>query len=333
MNKVYKIFVFMILLGPLSLFAQSIIGLEGLTMTISPDAPSPGGTVNFRIENYAIDLPGSDVVWYVGGIQKARGIGLTKFSTKVGALGSSNRITVIINTPEGGQLTKEVVLRPAFVDLLWQADSHTPRLYLGKALPTTKNAVTFYANPYLYQGGGRIDPSRLRYNWSLDFDDMPGESGIGRNNFKTKNVDLVGQTELKLRVSTLDGAVAAENRISLPPIDPLVLVYRVNDLSGTETHPLPANINMLGDEVRLRAEGYFFPESHLSKPGLSYKWTMNGKSAITDSTSPEILTIRRGDNVSGTAKIAVSVSDPFDTFITATRSYLISVGESGSTFQ
>ena len=90
---------------------------------------------------------------------------------------------------------------------------------------------------------------------------------------------------------------------------------------------------MLGDEVRLRAEGYFFPESHLSKPGLSYKWTMNGKSAITDSTSPEILTIRRGDNVSGTAKIAVSVSDPFDPFITATRSYLISVGESGSTFQ
>lgn len=337
MKYTLKIFLLLILISPFYVHSQTLPGLSGLSLNISPDAPNPGENVNFEVVDYQIDLPTSDVTWFVNGTQKARGVGLTKFSTQMGTLGSANNIKVVIITRDGVNLTKEVLLRPATVDMLWQADSYTPTLYRGKALPTTKNKVTVFANPYIYQGGNRVDLSKLRYDWTLNFETMPADSGVGKSTFRTKIVDIVGETSISLKVSTLDGSVQARNRLVIQPNDPFVLVYKLDDLMGEETHPTANEISLDGDEVRLRAEGYYYPESHIINPGLSYRWTMNGNSISADPTNPKIITIRKGGATSGVAKIGVSIIDPFDSFIKASRSFLVNIGSSassgGGTFQ
>ena len=217
------------------------------------------------------------------------------------------------------------------MDVVWEADSAVPLFYKGKPLPSTKNDVKFYAIPQFLQGGKRIDPAALRYSWSLDFENQPRASGIGKSTFGTKIVDLIGNTELNLVVSTQDGSMRATTHVQVSPASPLVLVYNLDPLMGTNlSKPLPGNLRLEDEEATFYAADFFFPKSHKKSPGLSYIWSINGKSAVTSEESPNTLTVRSESGASGQSRITIFVRDPFDSFITAVANFMVEFGSTGS---
>lgn len=308
--------------------AQGMPGSDGLNMQVSPSAPAPNSQVSFALTNYSINLQTSDIRWLVNGKQASRGAGFTSFTTVTGAPGSVLTISVIVTTTDGQTLTKEITLRPALLDLIWQADSAVPPLYRGKALPTTKNLVKFVAIPHFVNAGVEIDQSKLVYQWSLEFDPTPTGSGLGKNTFSTKIVDLIGETRVGVKVSTLDGSIVASKSLAVSPFNPLVSLVRIDDLEGPDlAHPLSGNYDLTGPEVTLRTVGYYFPKSHVTKPGLKYSFAVNGKPAMASEVAPALLTLRQGPGTgSGQAALSAAINDSFDSMISAVRSITLTFG-------
>ena len=307
--------------------AQGTAGTDGLNLQVSPPAPAPNSQVHFTLTNYSIDLPTSDIRWLVNGKQVSRGAGFASFTTQTGVPGSVLTVSVIVTTKDGQTLSKEITLRPSLLDLVWQADSAVPPLYRGKALPTTKNLVKFVAIPHFIQNGVEINPAKLVYQWSLEFDPSPTGSGLGKNTFSTKIVDLIGETRVGVKVSTLDGSIAASKNMAVSPNSPLASIVRVDDLEGPDlAHPLSGNYKLTNPEITLRAFGYYFPKIHIVNPGLKYSFAVNGKPAITTDSTPELLTLRQENNVSGQAALSVSINDAFDNLISAVRGLNITFG-------
>lgn len=327
---IFSLLALLVIYGGLARFAQAqglpTLG-DNLDLAVSPSAPGPDSPVSLSLTDYSIDLQTADIRWLVNGKLAARGSGQNVFETRTGPAGALTTITAIVITKDGQTLTKTLSLRPALLDLLWQADSAVPPLYRGKALPTTKNLVQFLALPHFMNGGREFDPSKLLYQWSLDFDPVPGASGLGRDSFKTQIVDLIGETRVSVKVSNLDGTMAASKSITVSPVNPLVTLVRLNDLEGPDLdHPLSGNYQLDAPEITLRALGYYFPQSHLGKPGLLYRFDLNGRPATTTGGTPQLLTLRHENNLSGQARLSVAIGDPFDNMISAAQNLLIDFG-------
>ena len=331
--RTFLVIAFLLISSPVS-HAQNITeDLGDLEITVSPEAPEPFGQVNFRMADYSIDLSSTDIRWLVNGRELARGVGLVQFSTKVGALGQLTTVVVRVSTKNGLSLSKEIRIRPASVDLIWQADSSVPIFYKGKALPSTKNELTIFAVPHILVGGKRVDPSQLRYSWSLDFDTQPYLSGVGKSTLVTKIVDLIGQTDISVDVSTLDNKSRAHGHISISPFNTRALIYELDPLTGVNlTQPILGTLTLSDQETTLYASDFFFPKSHKKKEGLFYQWSLNGKGAIANDKNPNTLTIRQEGANTGSARVSVSVSDPFDSLIKAVQNFMVEFGSTG-TFQ
>ena len=313
----------LLLIGSSCAFAQTNLVPTELEVTISPESPEPYSKVTFRIENYAVDLSSSDIRWFVGGKQAARGVGLVEFSTETLGLGELSRVSVSAVTRDGVTLEKTLSIRPATVDLIWQADSFVHPFYRGKALPSTKDKVNVYAIPHFLDGGRRVDPSLLRYSWSLDFDTKPAASGVGKSSFTTNIRDLIGESRIILEVATVDGRIRAHGSISIAPENTRALVYVLDPLRGVNfNEPIRDRLVLSEEEATLYVQDFFFPKSH----DLSYRWSINGKSVPSSSGSPNTLTVRQSGESSGEARISVSVADPFDTLITAAKSFIVEFG-------
>ncbi len=324
---VFSLFCLALLWGAGTVAAQTSLGTENLQLTATPAAPGPNATVRFRVTDYSINLKTADIRWYTGNVLSNRGVGMTEWITKTGGLGSSLSVSVIVTTESGETLTKSIVLRPAKIDLFWQADSDVPFFYPGKGLPTTKNNVRIIALPHFEENGQTLDPSSLIYTWSLDFDPSPQASGVGKNIFATKIKDVLGDTTVSVKVSNSDGTVSATKNITIVPQAARVALFVDDPLAGPDfDHPLGNIFSLSGDEVRIRMVGYFFPKTHTSNPGLRYQWSLNGKATVADAKSPDTLTLRREADTAGQALIAASITDSFDSFISAAKSLTISFG-------
>lgn len=300
-----------------------------LNLNVSPAAPGPNSPVHLSVVDYLIDLQTSDVRWSVNGKIASQGAGFTDFNTETGGPGTVTNVSVVVTTANGQTLTKQVILRPVLLDLLWQADSSVPPLYRGKALPTTQNLVQFVAVPHFVLGGQDIDPAKLIYKWNENFDTVPRSSGVGRNTYSTKIVDLIGETNISVTVSTLDGSIVASKSLAISPSNALIRLVRVDGLAGPDqNNPIGSAYQLTDPEITLRAEGFYFPTSHVNKPGLTYRFGLNGKAAVTNDNAPALLTLRNDGTVSGLANISAQISDPFDNMISAVQNLSLSFGSS-----
>jgi len=320
----------------LFLVSTSLVSAQGLDfnqnfeVSVGPPEPGPNTPVTIRIENYSLDLSKSDIAWYLDGKLVARGSGEKSFKWTTGALGKRQEVIFVVTTLDGKQYSKKYIFTPAQVDLFWQADSYIPPFYDGKALASSEAQVTVTAMPIFMPSGKRLDPAKLYYEWQINFEKVPGQSGIGRGSLPLKISSIFGETVVSVRVSTIDGAVAARSNITIIPTRPIVMVYRNDPLAGFDyDHPIGNSFSLTAPEVSLEAVGFFFSRSHTEKPGLSYTWTVGGKRAVVNEATPSSLTLRQ-ESGAGKASVAVGIQDPFDSLLSATKNFLVEFSGIGS---
>lgn len=76
---------------------DSYVSQTAVSLSLSPEHPSPGNSVHIEAKSALFDLPSSDMIWYVDGHVVAEGAGLASRDVVAGSAGSETSIRVIVS--------------------------------------------------------------------------------------------------------------------------------------------------------------------------------------------------------------------------------------------
>lgn len=291
-------------------FDPSQIQLQNeLVATLSPEVPAPGEKLEIRITSYSFDINRAAIVWRLNGKTVKQGMGETSLQMTAGKAGARDVISITAVTPDGQTASKTLTIRPAEVDILWEADSYVPAWYRGKALAGSESNIIFTALPLFYSSRGeKISPSELVYEWEIDHKRQPNSSGFGRYQLKTRGPQLFIPMLVEVSVSDMDGNISARKTIQVSGEKPKVIIYQGRPTEGVSANSsIRKELVMATEEESLVAEPYFFSASNLG--GLSYSWQMNG-AGVKTTKKPDTLTVRNSNGESGESRISVFIKNP-----------------------
>lgn len=279
-----------------------------LSATLQPADPGAGETVAISLTSFATNLTASTITWTVNGKQLKKGIGETDAKITVGAAGSRTTVSISVSSPAGDTTQKTLTFLPQELSIAWEAQSYTPPLYRGKALPGPGGIVRVVALPeFKNENGVTINPRDLVYRWQQSFEDIPGGSGKGVQTANIKT-NVLGTTKISVDVRTTDGALRAKKTIEIETVQPRILFYEDRPLLGTQYNATIGSTLILSkSETTVRAEPFFF-SNPIEK--VLFSWMVNESAGTPDRINPQVITLRHEEGVRGSAQVQTNVSAP-----------------------
>ena len=337
-NKLEKIFIIALSLflifafkahGQIPSAAQNDIANSAEIKTVPP-LPSANENVYAEVESFSFDLNSSEIIWALDGVIKDKGVGKKSFLFKTGDIGSVSLIKAIIKTKDGKTIEKTLVVRPAGVDLVWEADSYVPPFYKGKALYGYQGLITVIAVPNIIGSNGvKINPNNLTYKWIKDSKVLGGVSGYGKNKFSFSQSVLSHSPEIEVEVMSSDKKIKASGSIVLEPIEPKVVIYENNPLYGIiYEKALEGEFKLNGSEITLTAMPYFFSKDDAGGQKIKYDWNMNGRN-INSNQNAKQTTFRNAQNTKGSTRISVDLQNDNRELQSARTDVLLNFGGAG----
>lgn len=265
-----------------------------------PEEPLPGQFVSAKLISYQFDIDRSQIEWILDGKTINKGLGKKTAEFVLPSLGKEAILTVNIITPNNASISKVKKFSGSDLDFLWQAETSVPAGYKGKALAEKKSFVKIVAMPSLYVNSTPVSRSNLIYEWTLDYKNMPNDSGANKNTFLLK-LDNVGDYVVGLKVSSLDRKSSAQKFLHLSAGGSLAetVLYNDDPMEGPfYEKALGYNFAMKGKNINIRAEPYYFNKQ---KGETAYFWNMNGR-PIKAGRKPNTISLVSGEG-SGSARI------------------------------
>src|SRR3990167_8628762 len=197
-----------------------------LNIKTTPKNPAPNQKVTASLDFHITDLKKAEISWYLNGKLIEKRIGKTSFEFEMGKVGSISVVSVVIDAFEGEIFQKEIVIRPASVDLVANAETYTPPFYKGRSLYTQKSNVRITAIPeFINSAGQKVSSNNLVYKWQQGNSVLGEQSGVGRSSITIAGQTITRPLNIKVEVSTLDDSVKAEGTILVQRGETEVLVY------------------------------------------------------------------------------------------------------------
>lgn len=311
--------------------AQTLQPLGGqtsnLAVRVSPQNPGPNQSVRINIESYATDLDRAEISWFLNNKPTEKNAGQKSFSFRTSQPGSLSSVLIVVRTPDGEVLQHVINIRPATVDLLWEAESYTPPFYRGKALYPYQGTVRVVAVPNIVtENGGTLNPKNLVYNWKVDGNPVTSVSGYGKNFISFIGSIPLKPTTVSVEVSSMDQTYVAEGKTVLSPVQPGVVFYEDDPLAGIlYNKALTRNVPLANEEIKIAAIPYFVGVSKRDADNLKYDWQINNQS-ILDSSDQSSLAFRQEKGTAGSSAISLQVSNSAKIFQFAQNSLLLSFG-------
>ncbi len=316
-----------VLLAPL---AHAQTGLEReLSLTLSPEYPAPGDTVQLSIETFALDLNRSVVVWYVNDTEIARGVGIAESSIQVGAAGTETTVKVVAEDEAGILGSASATIRPSQVDLLWEAAAYAPPFYKGRTLPGSDSPIRAQALARFRTTNGTLVPeSNIIYTWYRN--GSVATSGRGKSAVTLPGPGLFGSDTIRVTLASVDGSFTGAASTRITSTDPFAMLYENHPLFGILFHrSLEAGANTLETEQKVTAIPYFSNILTPLDPSLNYEWEVNGERIQPDPREPQTLTIATG-GYQGPVDIALSIMSSRDIAMRAAGNWRLTFGSGDS---
>ncbi len=307
--------------APLPLFAAFLPTINTpLDIGLSPSSPRAGDVVTVSVEN--ILAPGNTLfTWRVNGAVVDQGIGVTETTITAGRIGSAT--TVSVSASENGipKGEKTLTLRPAEVDIVWEAHTYVPPFYEGLPLPNPDSTITLLAVPYIIQNGTRVPADDLIYTWHINNHQAPEVVGYGRSSITITPPQFLNQFSVSVSAKTRAGDVVARRDVRITPQRPSVVVYERAPLLGFRfDRAVGESFNLTEEEATFSA----FPLYANTPLKAQYEWELNGVPVLETGSNSREITFRR----QGEGRGAHSVSFSFETlgalFERASTNFLIS---------
>lgn len=336
-HKKVAIFSFLVILSilfvPTTLRAQIIPEINSvLVPTVVPADPGPREDVSIRIKSYSLDLNNATISWFINETLQSQGIGQTSFSFTTGNLGSASVVDIVVETA-GEVKAEQVIIRPADLDLLWQAHSFTHPFYSGRALPAIGGLISVAAIPnFVDESGARIPSSELSYTWSVDGSVVERVSGRGRSTITASQTKPTDRLVVSVRAETPSGLLSKETRLVIPIVSPEIVLYENNPLLGPLFNTAITNTFSLREtETRFIAYPFFMSLSNRNDEHITYTWQLDN-TPIELGDDRGSITVRQSGSEVGEAAIGVVVENTRDIFQKGNAAFSILFGASAPSF-
>lgn len=296
-----------ILVGsPAFVFAQAVP--DPVEYMVAPEAPGPNQQVLIEAQGVGQLLGNSTITWTNNGKVVQSGAGLSSYTFTTGALGTRTIIGISINSSQG-TFTQTFTFAPGLINLVWEAGTTVPAFYRGKALWSAGSPLTVVALPVVYSGATRVAASALSYQWSLNDEPQQSASGLGRNTFSFVGDQLTNSEDIT--VDAYYGATkAAHGEVVVPATAPALVLYEHDPLRGLLTDTaFPSTIALVGKEITLEAQPFYFSSADSRRNYLSYSWQLNGQDVSGPDTANGILTLRQTGSGQGGAQVTVALQN------------------------
>ena len=282
---------------------------DPLQYTVSPEAPGPNALVYIEVAGIGTFLGDSTISWSRDGTVVASGVGKSSFGFYTGSIGTATHIHVSIVSKTSGTFTKDFVFAPSIINLVWEADTSVPPLFLGKALYSAGSHLRVVAFPTVVSGKNLIGVDKLSFQWQLGGTNQPSASGLGRNVFGFGGSQLHSEEDVSVDVLYGDTKVG-HGEITIPATTPAVVLYDRDALRGELLDGAFSNNLSLGQsEVTLQAQPYYFANQSVANGTLAYSWTLGGQDASGPDSARGILTLRQTGQGAGAAAVGVSIQN------------------------
>jgi hypothetical protein len=296
---------------------------EPVQFILAPETPGPNETVIIEAEGIGSFLGESDITWKINGAVRKSGVGERQFSFTTGALGTRGVVEVTIKSDTQGVITRSFTFNPSLVNLIWEADTTAPPLYRGKALYSAGSRLTVMAFPTVYSGAARVAASALSFQWLVNDEPVPSQSGRGKSTISFTGDQLRAGEVVQVDIYYGNTKVA-KGEISIPSTDPQLILYERSALRGVNFEQAFSSIvSLVTKEISIQVQPYYFARSASDNGLLQYDWTLNGETTTGPDTAQGALTLRQEGSGSGSANIEISVqNNTADQFVQAASSVL-----------
>ncbi len=300
-------------------FGASAASQSSILVNMAPENPTPNENTSITLSSYASNLDSVSITWSVNGKNILSGIGRKSFLVNAPAAGSETIVTATIALPDG-VIEKTIIIRPAVMVLLWQADdSYVPPFYKGKALPSPDSEIKVIAMPEIKTNSGLANPKNMTYVWKKDYTNEQDSSGYGKNFFIFINDYLENLNNVSVVASTVDQKYSSEANIDIGTTEPKILFYKNDARLGTIWEQVFADGHKIqGDEV-IEAAPYFISPKDIRIPTLVWNWFINDNMVNVESFQKNLIPLKVQGGISGTSKLKLEISNTDKIFQTANK--------------
>ena len=269
-------------------FAGNIAGPE-FSLELQPAYPSPGEVVTVTLKDLRNNDVGSEINWYLDDRAIPEAKNQREVRLNAGEVGK----TQIVRVSSGG-ISASAQIRPLYLDIIVEPQTHVPHFYQGRPLPSLGSAVNLTA---LLSDGSMLS-NNLLYSWRVG--DVVLEGGAIRGRNKISFFTPMGETIIiSVQVSQIDGTMIARRSFTIPSVLPQLRFYEVNTLYGVSKKAIAGTFSLIGNSATVVASPYYLDSKVFNNPDIS-TWSINGSAAPATGNNPYEVTLQR-TGLSGSA--------------------------------
>ncbi len=293
---------FVIFIFPQLCLAQSLSG-DGISpvpvLDLQPAFPSPGETVKVSFGDYRAGTVGSEINWFYNGNLIPDAKNKREVAVTAPAVGNSALIKMVVSL-NGLSETHSTLIKPVYLDIIIEPQTHVPEFYTGRALPSIGSQI----NATALLNDGKTLGNNYIYVWRIN-DDVYDGGGIRNQNTIQFPMPRGSNTTLSVQVSTYGGVTIARRTLFVPSVKPEIHYYEINPLYGIEAKAITSNFNLISNSATIRTEPYYLDSNVFNYPDI-LEWTINGQKVSPNASNPYEVTLKKtGDP--GEAKLDVHV--------------------------
>lgn len=292
---------------------------SSILVNVAPETPSPGETVTITLNSYTSNLDSVSISWAINGKTSAAGIGKKSFAVTAPEAGKELRVSAELALPDG-KVEKEIIIRPAIMSLLWQAnDSYVPPFYKGKALPAIGSEIKIVAIPEIKSSFRTVNPKSMVYAWKKDYTNDPAASGYGRNFYTYSTEYLENSNIIGVTASTTDHNYSSSGTLTLGTFEPQIVFYEAKTGTGISWENAVKSGHRIEREAILVAAPYFISPKDIRVPSFIWDWSINNNYVSVPSFRPNFLPLQAEAGTSGVSDIKLEISNKYNLLTSAKK--------------
>ncbi len=251
---------------------------------LEPMFPDPETSFTASLDDYALPIPGTGVIWYIDGKELTEFANVRTITLQSKGEGVTTKIKAVVPLTSGGSVTVEKIVTPYYLDIIIEPQTKIPGFYLGRPLPSTGSVIN--ATAIL---NGNMSGSNLLYTWRLNNTVLEG--GPVRSKQTISFTMPQGQfATLSLEVRSKDGTPLARRIIDIINQLPELHYYEVSTLYGLKQRILLDNTPITGSSLTVRAEPYYLDLRTYNDPD-HLEWRIDGKPVVNTGNNPYEITL------------------------------------------
>ena len=286
---------------PGKIFAQTPSEVLSNTISLSlvPAYPGLGEEFTATLGGYGVVKTG--VRWFINGREDSESRNKDSITLQASTIAVATTIEAVVATSNNITVTKKYVVTPKRVDLIVTANTLVPPFYKGRSLPSSGSTIT--ATAFVFSGGASVT-NAYSYLWKVNGKAQTNTAGKGNSTF-TFTPNFEKNILLSVDVQDQQGKIVAQKSQSIPIVQPELYFYEQNPLRGLSYTALRDPYIFVGDEMTIRAEGYFMNPT-LRGTNILRQWSIGNKTVTTQENDPQEITVSKDGN-SGSSKLSFHI--------------------------